>query len=549
MPDFRTRDEEDSPSCRLRPELPFHVFQVQEQVFVQATDLRHERGSHKEEGPLQGVVRCPKSGRVLREAPAPPSDTRGPNVLRVLMPLNRSDEARSFVGQGHADHPVDRGRWHDEVCIGQDKEIGPMRVHFDCLVVRGTVAQIRSELVNLKTEAASCGQGSVGGSVVEHDDFRLFVGRGLKRPQAGIEGFPGVVVEHEHEDPRVRHARARPLPDFSLPPDEPFKGPWGMRAVRRAIIATVRNEESRLEEFLASLEGQSVRPDIVVVTDGDSTDRTPALLEAFAGRTSLPYRWSSVAGNRSVGRNTAVRIADVDVIACTDVCVLDPSWFERIVAPIERGEADVVAGWYELNVHTVRERALGLLTQYSIDQIHPDTFLPSSRSVAFTRAAWRQVGGYPEDLETAEDTVFDLRLRGAGLRFRFEPSAVVRWRPATSVRAAYRMYRQFAESDGQARIFLVRGSRYAFVYGVYATGFGLLLLGLLWWPLWILLIVGAAAYVTFRVRKVIRAGLWAQVPYAVGVGFALDAALLSGYLRGFMRGRRGLLVDTAVGRT
>jgi len=311
--------------------------------------------------------------------------------------------------------------------------------------------------------------------------------------------------------------------------------------VRRAIIATVRNEESRLEEFLVSLEGQRVRPDVVLITDGGSTDRTPALLEAFAGRTSFPFRWSSAPGNRSVGRNTAVRMADADVIACTDACILDPEWFGRIVAPIERGEADVVAGWYELNVTTPRERALGLLTQYSIDQIRPDTFLPSSRSVAFTQAAWRQVGGYPEDLETAEDTVFDLRLRVAGLRFAFEPAAVVRWRPATSVRAAYRMYRQFAESDGQARIFLVGGSRYALVYGAYATGVVLLLLGWLWWPLWFLLILGAVAYVIFRVRKVIRAGLWAQVPYAIGAGFALDAALLAGYLRGFVRGRPGVL--------
>src|SRR5207244_2133875 len=134
-------------------------------------------------------------------------------------------------------------------------------------------------------------------------------------------------------------------------------------------------------------------------------------------------------------------------------------WFERIVGPIERGEADVVAGWYELLVESQREKALGLLTQYSIDQIRPDTFLPSSRSVAFTMAAWQRVGGYPEDLDTTEDTVFDLRLREAGLRFTFEPRAIVRWRPAASLGAVYRMYRQFAESDGQARIFLMGGSR------------------------------------------------------------------------------------------
>jgi glycosyltransferase involved in cell wall biosynthesis len=308
--------------------------------------------------------------------------------------------------------------------------------------------------------------------------------------------------------------------------------------VRRAIIATVRNEEERLPEFLASLERQTVHPDILVVTDGGSTDQTLRLLETFPARTSLPFCWASVPGNRSVGRNAAVRLSEADVIASTDVSVVDPTWFERITAPIVRGEADVVAGWYELLVESPRERAVGLLTQYSIDQVRPDTFLPSSRSVAFTRAAWERVGGYPEDITTTEDTIFDLRLREAGFRFVFEPTAIVRWRPATSAMAAYRMYRQFAETDGQARLFLASYSRYALVYGAYAVGLGLLLLGIFWWPLWVLLLLGAGTYLFYRIRKVLRARLWAQVPCAFVVAFALDLAMLSGYLPGWLRGRR-----------
>ncbi len=308
--------------------------------------------------------------------------------------------------------------------------------------------------------------------------------------------------------------------------------------MRTAIVATVRNEAARIGEFLASLEAQTRKPDVIVVTDAASTDRTPKALADFAARTALPFRWSEVPGNRSRGRNEAIRIAAADIIAVTDVSVLDPTWFERIVAPLERGDADVVAGWYELLVDSPRERAVGLMTQYSLDQVRPETFLPSSRSVAFGQEAWRRVSGYPEELTTAEDTVFDLRLRQAGLRFAFEPAAIVRWRPATTASAAYRMYRQFAESDGRAGIFLASYSRYGLVYGAYLGGLVLLALGFWWWPLWGLLVLGGAAYVAFRIRKVARAGLWSQVPYAVAVGFALDAALLTGYLKGRIIGRR-----------
>ena len=97
---------------------------------------------------------------------------------------------------------------------------------------------------------------------------------------------------------------------------------------------------------------------------------------------------------------------------------------------------------------------------------------------------------------------------------------------------AYRMYRQFAESDGQAGIFLASYSRYGLVYGAYGGGLVLLVLGFLWWPLWLVLVLGGLAYVAFRIRKVPRAGLWSQVPYAVAVGFALDVALLTGYAKG-----------------
>jgi glycosyltransferase involved in cell wall biosynthesis len=309
--------------------------------------------------------------------------------------------------------------------------------------------------------------------------------------------------------------------------------------VRRALIATVRNEEARLPEFLASLERQTVRPDVIVVTDGGSTDRTADLLRGFAARTSLPFRWVVAPGNRSRGRNEAIRIADAQIIAVTDVSVLEPTWFERIVAPLEQATADVVAGWYELLVDTPRERAVGLLTQWSLDQIREETFLPSSRSIAFTRAAWERVGGYPEHLTTTEDTVFDFRLRDAGMRFVFRPDAVVRWRPAADIRGAYRMYRGFAESDARAHLFVRSPSRYPVVLSAYVFAAVFIFLGLTWPLAWVVAILGAIPYLGYRIRKVVRSRLWSQVPYAIAVAIALDAAMLFGYARGVaVRSRR-----------
>ncbi len=305
--------------------------------------------------------------------------------------------------------------------------------------------------------------------------------------------------------------------------------------MRTALVATVKNEARRLPEFLESLERQTRTPDIIVIIDGGSTDGTHDLLSSFSNRTPLTFRCSQVPGNRSVGRNAAIRLSKADLIAVTDVSVLEPSWFERIITPLEEGKADVVAGWYELLVDTPRERAVGLVTQYSLSEVDPENFLPSSRSIAFTRTAWERVGGYPENLLTTEDTVFDLSLRRAGFRFLFEPRAVVRWRPATTFQEAYRMYRTFGESDGEAGIFLWSHTGYGFLYGSYAVGLTLLLLGFLWPILWILLGVLAITYLIFRLRKVLWERLWSQAPYAFLVLFVLEAARLSGYLRGRLR--------------
>lgn len=311
--------------------------------------------------------------------------------------------------------------------------------------------------------------------------------------------------------------------------------------MRTAVVATIWNEARRLPEFLASLESQTRKPDVVMVTDGGSTDGSQKVLEDFAARATFPFRWASVPGNRSRGRNEAIRQSGAELIAVTDVSVLDPAWFAWIIAPLEMGTADLVIGWYELRADNPRERCIGLLTQFSRDQVRPKTFLPSSRSVAFTRDLWERAGGYPDAYSGNEDTIFDLAMERLGPRKVYVPDAVVYWRPAGSVRQVYRQYRKYAVGDGQAAIFLTKETWYAGLYVAYGGGLVLILAGFLWWPLYPLLLILALGYLGFRIRKVFRARMWAQVPYAVCVILAWDLGRIVGYTKGRLdRLRRGM---------
>jgi len=93
-------------------------------------------------------------------------------------------------------------------------------------------------------------------------------------------------------------------------------------------------------------------------------------------------------------------------------------------------------------------------------EINPDTFLPSSRSVAFTKQAWLQVGGYPEWLDYCEDLLFDFAINDLRTRrssgFDWAPAAQVFFRPRSSLRSFWTQYYRYARGDGKADLWRKR---------------------------------------------------------------------------------------------
>jgi len=300
-----------------------------------------------------------------------------------------------------------------------------------------------------------------------------------------------------------------------------------------SAIVTVRNEESSIDDLLKSLFAQTRAPDEIVIVDGGSIDRTVEIVRRWIAG-GAPVRLLICPGaNIAEGRNRAIKAATGDVIACTDAgVVLEPSWLERIVAPIEDG-ADVAMGFFVADSRNTFERALGATTLPDVDEITPDRFIPSSRSIAFTSQAWARVSGYPEWLDYCEDVVFDLAMRAAGLRFVWVPDAVVHFRPRPSVAAYFRQYYRYARGDGKANLWprrhLIRYLTYLVSPLVFIAGF--------WYnPAWLALVVGASLYLYRpyrRLSRVMRGKRLAEqlsgfvmIPFLRGVG---DVAKMVGY--------------------
>ena len=189
-----------------------------------------------------------------------------------------------------------------------------------------------------------------------------------------------------------------------------------------SVVVTVKNDEAGVKRLLEDLDKQTVKPDeIIIVRSEDYGNCT-----------------------RGRGRNIGIRMARNEFIAVTDAgCRPRRDWVERITAGLYKGLAFeykgqalfVVAGWYRAVAETPWQK---VFLPYLVPTIKKDkkekrgkgkTFLPASRSIAFTKKAWELAGGYPEEpVSGGEDLKFaDKLCNHPGINIIYSPKAVVDW--------------------------------------------------------------------------------------------------------------------------
>jgi hypothetical protein len=173
------------------------------------------------------------------------------------------------------------------------------------------------------------------------------------------------------------------------------------------------------------------------------------------------------------------------------------------------------------------------------DEVDPNRFMPSGRSVAFTRAAIDAAGGYPEWLDIGEDMYVDLAWRRLGLEMRFAPDAVVNWRLRPTLRETWIQYFRYARGDAIAGMY---PDRHALRFGVYSAG-------LYAWSTRgalrkVAALAGLGAYVAGPMRRaatrfedpMTRARALGAVPALMAF---VDAAKMAGWLAGTAERGRG----------
>lgn len=311
--------------------------------------------------------------------------------------------------------------------------------------------------------------------------------------------------------------------------------------LRASLIVTVKNEGDAISELLDTVLSQSYAPDEIIIVDGGSTDKTVTIIKNYI-ESGAPINLIVAPGtNIPQGRNLAIKNATSEIIACTDAGTrLDKNWLKNLINKFDN-EIDVVSGIFlPYEYGNFFQRCLGetFFPKPRFDHATDASFQPSSRSVAFRKAAWEKVGGYPEHLDTAEDTVFCMKLRETGCQFKLAKDAVVYWKGCKSFADLFRKVFTYSKNDVKAQILLAAWKPNVRRCAIFVSFLFLLFLSFLFWwgPLLLtFFLVGLFVFPTYLGFKVARRmdDYWAVLMVPIIV-FFVDFGRLLGLIYGLM---------------
>jgi glycosyltransferase involved in cell wall biosynthesis len=247
-----------------------------------------------------------------------------------------------------------------------------------------------------------------------------------------------------------------------------------------SFISTVYNEEDSIQDFLESIKDQTVLPGEIIIVDGGSKDRTFSRMEDFFGKWVREDKSpifmspdkdngskkqgkvavkliSSQGAGISRGRNIAIGKASREIISVSDAgCLLDPGWLEEINQGMDKDPDRVNGGMNYSICKSMLQRLTALAIMPGLNETDPESFMPSSRNVSFRKTHWKDVGGYPEDLDFGEDMKFDFNLKGKGYDLVFSPTAAVYWKMRENLAGIFRQFFRYAKGDGLGRMYPLR---------------------------------------------------------------------------------------------
>lgn len=318
-----------------------------------------------------------------------------------------------------------------------------------------------------------------------------------------------------------------------------------------SVIIPVRNEETSIRALLESLLDQTLKPAEIVITDGGSTDATPQIIAEYATRGTPIHLIREGAALPGRGRNLAAARAANDWLAFIDAGISpEHNWLELLAKRAQfPSDVDVVYGSYEPVSDTLFKRCSAMA--YVSPPVEIEGKLVRSRSVAsvlMKRSVWQSVGGFPEDLRSAEDLLFMNKIEQGDFRIANAPAAMVHWQVQSTPWLTFKRFVTYARNNmraglwrqWQAPIFKRYVLLLVFALPVLTLGVRWLVITLL---LWLSMLAARAAVAIWRNRACYPGTIFENVVrmlVLVPLIAMLDAATFIGTTQWAVKDKLGL---------
>lgn len=202
-----------------------------------------------------------------------------------------------------------------------------------------------------------------------------------------------------------------------------------------SVIIPTLNAEHVIEDLLAALERQSLRPMEILVVDSASDDDTVPLVKMHEGIRLLQIERCDF--NHGATRDMALRATTGDFVCflTQDALPASDAYLERLVTPMVGDPSIALVSGRQLPKADARRfeqlvrsfnypDSPSVRSKSDLNKCGIKTFFASDSCSAYRRTAYLDCGGF-EYVNTNEDMLMAARFVASGLKVAYEPGAEV----------------------------------------------------------------------------------------------------------------------------
>jgi len=287
--------------------------------------------------------------------------------------------------------------------------------------------------------------------------------------------------------------------------------------MKLSVIIPVRDEAATVGSLLDTLLGQTLAPDEIVVVDGGSVDDTRAIVQRYARNHSNVRLLCDADAFPGRGRNLGAASAANEWLAFTDAGVIPAKdWLAQLSEPVSSDPSvDVVyGGWQPVTDTFFKECAAIAYAQVPAKQSH-ESFVAARAvfSSMMRRSVWQTVGGFPEDLRSAEDIVFMNRIEDGGFRIAYAPEANVHWNMQSNWRSTFSRFVTYSRHNLRAGLWRRWQARMCLRYVVWLLSSVAVIALTRWWP-----IIVPALFLSMFIARAVNAVWRNRLTYPASIG-------------------------------